>query len=820
MLRTYGLGFWALTATLVAGCADDVGPSPFSGGNEEGGIDPGTTGEIFESTIDPSLPTTDGGGSADGSTDGSSTVAVDDTGSDDDGSGTTDTGADSTTDGADSSSTGAPDVCGDEVVSGDEVCDGSDLGGRDCALQGFDDGTLSCLADCSDFDTRACITFSCGNDAIEGDEACDGADLGGQDCVGLGYDAGTLGCQAGCGDFDESSCVMFSCGNDVIEGMEACDGADLAGQDCLGLGYDAGVLGCAAGCGSFDESGCVMFSCGNDVVEGMEVCDGSDLSGQDCIAQGFDGGVLGCAAGCGAYDTSGCTTFSCGNDVVEGAEICDGADLAGEDCVSQSFDEGVLDCLPGCGAFDTSGCITYVCGNDDIEGSGELLAALPDRLTCDSFGFPGGTLACSATCSSYDTSGCLTELCGNDVAEGTETCDGTDLAGQTCVTQGFDLGSLSCLGGCDGFDTSLCELQTCEEEDIGGATGPAVTTGSTVGGDDDLPLSCANTGGIDHVVQFTAPLDGDYRIDTFGSDYDTALSVFDSCDPLSEILCNDDAATGLQSEVTVTLTAGQTVLLVVDGFNGATGNYVVNIALVGCEEEDIGSAIGSAVASGTTAAEDDDLALSCAGGGGADRIVAFTPPTDGDYTLDTFGSDYDTGLAVFTSCDPASEVDCNDDTGGVQSELLLNLTAGTPVFVAVDGFSGATGNWVLNIQSLACVDADAGSVLGTPAATGSTVGGDDDLTISCALGGGADTVATFTAPASATYVFNTENSAYDTALALFDSCGAGTELACNDDTVGTTSEVTLAMTAGQTVLVVIDGFLGATGAFDLNIIQQ
>ncbi len=57
-----------------------------------------------------------------------------------------------------------PIVCGNGVMEVGEVCDGTDLDGRDCLDQGFDGGELVCGGDCT-FDSSACTT--CGNGVCE-----------------------------------------------------------------------------------------------------------------------------------------------------------------------------------------------------------------------------------------------------------------------------------------------------------------------------------------------------------------------------------------------------------------------------------------------------------------------------------------------------------------------------------------------------------------------------------------------------------------------------------------------------------------------------
>lgn len=223
-----------------------------------------------------------------------------------------------TTEGMD---TTAGETCGNGAIDEGEDCDGTELGGADCAGQGFVDGELACNADCT-FDTTACVESVCGNGMVEGKEACDGDALGDADCLSLGYDEGTLACGDDCA-FDESMCVTWACNNGIIEGPEVCDDIDLGGQDCVTQGFDGGTLACnAKNCRSFDTAAC--YACGDDVIGGPEVCDGTDLAGQDCVTLGFVGGTLACAAGCGAYDTSACQSPSAivlmGDDTTDPAE--------------------------------------------------------------------------------------------------------------------------------------------------------------------------------------------------------------------------------------------------------------------------------------------------------------------------------------------------------------------------------------------------------------------------------------------------------------------------------------------------------------------
>ena len=112
------------------------------------------------------------------------------------------------------------------------------------------------------------------------------------------------------------------------------------------------------------------------------------------------------------------------------------------------------------------------------------------------------------------------------------------------------------------------------------ATGDAVFSGTTVLGGDDLTLSCGSGGSADRVYQWTATDAGTYVFDTAGSTFDTVLALQDACDG-ADTACNDDAeggALGTLSSLTATLTAGQTVFVVVEGYSTtAAGEFQINI---------------------------------------------------------------------------------------------------------------------------------------------------------------------------------------------------------------------------------------------------
>lgn len=88
--------------------------------------------------------------------------------------------------------------------------------------------------------------------------------------------------------------------------------------------------------------------------------------------------------------------------------------------------------------------------------------------------------------------------------------------------------------------------------------------------------------------------------------------------------------------------------------------------------------------------------------GGRSVWWRWTAQASGPATINTFGSNFDTLLAVYTgtAVNSLTQVAANDDSGtGNQSEVTFNATAGTIYRIAVDGYNAASGNVVLNWSS-------------------------------------------------------------------------------------------------------------------------
>jgi hypothetical protein len=126
---------------------------------------------------------------------------------------------------------------------------------------------------------------------------------------------------------------------------------------------------------------------------------------------------------------------------------------------------------------------------------------------------------------------------------------------------------------CPGRDLPMLDVITRRE---GTLNQPNLLGGATCG-------DGGNTG-AERSYRYRAPSDGFYTIDTVETEgvdepFDTLLYVRRSGDCNgAELACNDNAAAGvLQSQVGLTLRAGEEIAIIVDGAGGARGNFQLRI---------------------------------------------------------------------------------------------------------------------------------------------------------------------------------------------------------------------------------------------------
>ena len=218
--------------------------------------------------------------------------------------------------------------------------------------------------------------------------------------------------------------------------------------------------------------------------------------------------------------------------------------------------------------------------------------------------------------------------------------------------------------------------------------------------------------------------------------------------------------------------------------------------------------------------------------GGSSVWWRWHAPRDGRATVSTFGSDFDTTLAVYAGpgLKRLIEIESNDDQAGLsQSQVAFAVQAGEVYFVAVDGARGAEGAIVLN-YALNGLDGGSDSFGDAVALQGSanvTTGSNSGATAQprepdhAGIRGGKSIWWRWRAPVSGQAIVTTLGSDFDTLLAVYRgrSLRRVTEIASNDDgpNMGSQSLVQFDAKAGITYRIVIDGVDGAEGNITLTV---
>ncbi len=187
--------------------------------------------------------------------------------------------------------------------------------------------------------------------------------------------------------------------------------------------------------------------------------------------------------------------------------------------------------------------------------------------------------------------------------------------------------------------------------------------------------------------------------------YDSKLYIYENTvTPSAPYACNDDFCTSAvgQSYVSelsgLNFTAGNTYYIVVDGYGGDSGTYELDFT---------GDIANDNCATATAIGEVIDLpfntALATASMFGGyitskDLWYEFTAPGNGSAYFGVCDSGFDTYIALWGECDPATLIAENDDSCGLQSELFnIPVVSGEDYYLQIGGYSSSNGPGVLDV---------------------------------------------------------------------------------------------------------------------------
>jgi len=315
------------------------------------------------------------------------------------------------------------------------------------------------------------------------------------------------------------------------------------------------------------------------------------------------------------------------------------------------------------------------------------------------------------------------------------------------------------------------------------------------------PLSCLGyPHGASVWYKFTPATDGRILVDLSGTNYGTVVAFFTgtTCGSLTEGWCD-----AWSQQIPLGVSANVPIYVLVGGAYGYGGELHLSVSFAtGLPNDNCAGATDvvldennefSQVLDTTDATfELDEPALSCLSPAlhGASVWYAFTANQAGQLQVNTFGSGYDTVLAIFSgTCTSLTELACNDDSGGLQSQAALGMAAYQLVLILAGAYGSYFGGDLhFNLRFAPrppnddCADAtlieaapfhDSLDVL---AATPEAVG---EPPISC-VPAERSVFYTYTPPRSGSLTVETCGSDFRTVIVVFrGTCGSIEEAACN-----------------------------------------
>ncbi len=370
------------------------------------------------------------------------------------------------------------------------------------------------------------------------------------------------------------------------------------------------------------------------------------------------------------------------------------------------------------------------------------------------------------------------------------------------------------------------------------------------------PQHATSAGGRSVWFNWTAPASGQVTFDTFGPHFDSVLAAYtgNALNALTAVAVNDDVVAGIVqlSRLSFPAVAGTTYHIAVDGWasvgamadfnpfklnwelavNAPTNDLFASARLLPGES-------GSLTTDNTNAVFEQFEPLH-GPLSGKSLWFKWTAPRDGEATIDTLGSSFDTLLGIYTGNDFFSftTITNNDDRDSFTnaSSATFVAGAGTTYYIAVDGYNPGNGrgaeygvvilNWTQaggpppndNFTNALLLSGFSGSTNGS-SRNATVEPGEPDRG---ALGPFASSWYRWVAPATGWYTFDTIGSALDTVLAVFTGPAFPSfiEIASNDDVDETIpirqSRATFRATGGVVYQIAVDGAIEAQGDFTLN----
>ncbi len=328
--------------------------------------------------------------------------------------------------------------------------------------------------------------------------------------------------------------------------------------------------------------------------------------------------------------------------------------------------------------------------------------------------------------------------------------------------------------------------------------------------------------------QFTATTNGVLKVDTQGSDFYTMLVAYTgSCGSLV-YLDEDDENDGVATALSIAVTNGLTYRFLVGGI-GQSGRLKFN-ATFNTNTVANDQCKGARLVTGNHYTNTQSTANATSTGDPDSLHVrngvwyVFTPADDGLVSVDTYGSDFNHILAVFSGvCGSLSFIDQFYHAFFNETHMSFRVTHGVSYYFLVGGYYGETGTlkFQLDMVNAPANDLCAGALLITGTGYTNTQSTEwassiDDPGIPAYIGNGVWYA--YAATNNGVVSVDTHGSSFDTVLSAFSgACGSLDSLGYGDnDGPFLTSVLSIGVTKGVTYYFLAGGSQDETGILQFH----
>ena len=460
-----------------------------------------------------------------------------------------------------------------------------------------------------------------------------------------------------------------------------------------------------------------------------------------------------------------------------------------------------------------------------------------------------GCATISLAGSSFDTKLAVYDGCGCYPSAGDLIKKNDDASGQQSeVTIAVKAGSqyLIEIGGFNPSVKGQGVLSISCDDLNTGPTNDNCDKAKEIGNVSDLPFStvCATFDGPGHFFNspnlwylYTAPSTGEVTVSLLGSEFDTALVIYDTddCYPKQDDIVeqNDDFGGFLQSQITFQAVANRQYLFEVLGYNSdEAGEGVLNVTGEepppppvsnndDCEDAKPIVEVTNLPFDTTDATQDGPYRCMYS----PNRWYCYTASCTGEVTVSLAGSSFDTMLAVYEGCAEGRDcepvwnnmIECNDDTSeSRQSEIVFDAVADNQYLIEVGGYSNETGLGLLTVICDGVTPPTSKDDCDDAKAIGDVEDQPFDTTDATFDGPGLCMTSPniwycYTATCTGNVTVSLAGSSFDTMLAVYDGCEcypiSDDLIECNDDAgSGYQSAITFAAIAGNQYLIEVGGY--------------